>query len=43
MAASKRRDAEEPNGERCPSCEELAAENQALKERLAEVERAVEC
>ncbi|HSH23024.1 MAG TPA: IS66 family transposase, partial [Acidimicrobiales bacterium] len=42
MAASKRRDSEEPNGERCPSCEELAAENQALKERLAEVERAVE-
>lgn len=29
-------------GPRCPSCEELTAENQALKARLTEVERAVE-
>lgn len=43
MAALRRRGPEEPSDDgQCPSCEELAAENQSLKNRLADVERAVE-
>ena len=47
MAAERRGDGRRGDGRpsdggRCPSCEKLAAENQSLKNLLAEVERAVE-